>query len=170
MHDRTKPYGEAFRVLKPGGLVFSYEWLMTDKFNPADRNHLRIKRGIEHGNGLPDTLTIPECIAAVKKCGFEIVEAYDMATRAEKDYGDENVTWWHALSSGTDPITGFLRSTHGRLFTRTMLSCMESVGLAATGSVSTADMLEDAAVSLVESAELGIFTPMYCVVARKPMK
>lgn len=170
MKDRTKPFAEAFRVLKPGGMMLSYEWLMTDKFNPQSKDHLRIKRGIEHGNGLPDTLTIPEMRKMCKQVGFEIVEGYDMAVQAELDFAEDNVTWYHALSAGTDAITGFLRSTQGRFFTRTMLNVLETIGLAPKGSVATSDMLEDAAVSLVEGGETGIFTPMYTLVARKPLK
>jgi len=170
MKDRTKPFGEAFRVLKPGGLMLSYEWLMTDKFDPKNRDHLRIKRGIEHGNGLPDTLSIPEMKKMCTQVGFEIVEAYDMVTFAEESYAEDNIPWQHALSAGTDLITGFLRSTHGRYFTRTMLNILETIGFAPKGSIATSDMLEDAAVSLIEGGETGIFTPMYVIVARKPLK
>jgi len=170
MKDRTKPFGEAFRVLKPGGMMLSYEWLMTDKFDPQNRDHLRIKRGIEHGNGLPDTLSIGEMTRMLKQVGFEVVEGYDMVTHAEELYAEDNITWFHALTAGTDVLTGFLRSTQGRYFTRTMLTVLETIGLAPKGSVATSDMLEDAAVSLIEGGETGIFTPMYMVVARKPVK
>jgi len=170
MKDRTKPYGEAFRVLKPGGMLLSYDWLMTEKFNPKNKDHLRIKRGIEHGNGLPDVLTIPQCIGMMKKVGFEVLETRDLAAEAAEEYGDQNVTWYHALTAGTDVIRGFLRSTQGRFFTRTMLNFVETIGLAPKGSVATADMLEDAAVSLVESGENEIFTPMYMLIGRKPLK
>ncbi len=34
------------RLLKPGGLFCIYEWLMTDKYNPHDEGHRKIKEGI----------------------------------------------------------------------------------------------------------------------------
>ena len=50
---------------------------MTDKYNPNDKNHVRIKEGIEVGNGLP-TLVAPEVIIdCMQKAGFEILDSYD---------------------------------------------------------------------------------------------
>lgn len=170
MFEREKPFGEAMKVLKPGGLVGSYDWLMTDKFDPKNREHLRIKRGIEHGNSLPDIQTIPECLERIKKAGFEVLYHGDLAVEAKKQFGAGNVTWYHALTAGTDFFTGFLRSTQGRYFTRTMLNVLESIGAAPSGSVKTSDMLEDAAVSLVEGGDTEIFTPMYFFLCRKPLK
>ena len=39
-------YREVFRVLKPGGLFVSYEWISTDKYNPSNSNHKEIVDGI----------------------------------------------------------------------------------------------------------------------------
>ena len=32
--DAAACYGEIFRVLKPGGVFASYEWCLTDKYDP----------------------------------------------------------------------------------------------------------------------------------------
>ena len=34
------------RLLEKGGLFAFYEWLMTDKYNPNDEGHKKIKEGI----------------------------------------------------------------------------------------------------------------------------
>ena len=39
-------YSEVFRVLKPGGLFALYEWIMTDKYNPTDPYHKKLKADI----------------------------------------------------------------------------------------------------------------------------
>ena len=36
-------YSEVLRVLKPGGLFATYEWIMTDKCNPKDPYHRKVK-------------------------------------------------------------------------------------------------------------------------------
>ena len=46
-------YGEVFRVLKPGGMFCSYEWVATKEFDPNDSEHVRIIDEINFGNGLP---------------------------------------------------------------------------------------------------------------------
>ena len=46
-------YGEIARVLKPGGLFASYEWVATKKFDKNNSEHVRIIDEINFGNGLP---------------------------------------------------------------------------------------------------------------------
>ncbi len=43
--EKVGVYSEIFRVLKPGGYYGSYEWVMTDKYNPEDPHHVKIKSG-----------------------------------------------------------------------------------------------------------------------------
>lgn len=46
-------YAEVFRVLKPGSYFVSYEWVATHKFDPSNKDHVRIIDEINFGNGLP---------------------------------------------------------------------------------------------------------------------
>lgn len=40
-------YSEIFRVLKPGAKFAMYEWVVTDKYDPNNREHVTIKKNIE---------------------------------------------------------------------------------------------------------------------------
>ena len=54
-------YGEVFRVLKPGGMFCSYEWVATKEFDPNDPEHVRIIDEINFGNGLPVRVSATLC-------------------------------------------------------------------------------------------------------------
>ena len=64
-------YGEVFRVLKPGGMFCSYEWVATKEFDPNDPEHVRIIDEINFGNGLPvrtsATCALAPCCQAVTR-------------------------------------------------------------------------------------------------------
>jgi sterol 24-C-methyltransferase len=45
------PYGEVFRVLKPGGYFACYEWLTTPNYDPNDKTQKEIIHNLERGNG-----------------------------------------------------------------------------------------------------------------------
>lgn len=46
-YSREKVYGEAFRVLKPGGMFGIYEWAMTDKYDSSNPEHKQVKEAVE---------------------------------------------------------------------------------------------------------------------------
>ena len=50
--DKVSIYGEAFRLLKPGGHFGVYEYIMTERFDPHDPNHARIKADIQLGGAM----------------------------------------------------------------------------------------------------------------------
>jgi sterol 24-C-methyltransferase len=41
-------YSELFRVLKPGGLYATYEWVVTESYDENDADHVKIKKGTLH--------------------------------------------------------------------------------------------------------------------------
>jgi SAM-dependent methyltransferase len=61
-------FGEVFRVLKPGGVFLSYEWVSTKTFNPNDAEHVRIIDEINFGNGLPEMRTYKQAEEAGGWC------------------------------------------------------------------------------------------------------
>jgi hypothetical protein len=46
-------YSEIFRVLKPGAIFASYEWVSTKLYDPENPRHIKVMNGIVFGNGLP---------------------------------------------------------------------------------------------------------------------
>lgn len=53
----SKVYAEVFRVLKPGGMFVSYEWISTDKYQPTSHLHKDIVAGILVSTDLTVSLT-----------------------------------------------------------------------------------------------------------------
>jgi sterol 24-C-methyltransferase len=158
--DRVGVYSEIFRVLKPGGRFASYEWAMTDVYDPKDATHQALKLGIERGNGLPDLEPMSKVVAALKEAGFEVVEYFDRAPASD-------IPWYYPLTSRLTP-KGIFHTWLGRYVARKGLAMLEYLRIAPAGSSATLDMLQKGADALVGAAETGIFTPMYWVLCKKP--
>lgn len=77
--DLESVYSEIHRVLKPGGLYATYEWLTTGAYDRSNSKHARIIDSICHGNALPDLRTLEDALAAAEAVGFEVVEEHDAA-------------------------------------------------------------------------------------------
>lgn len=155
-------YSEIFRILKPGGFFACYEWCMTDKFDPSNPDHLRIKRGIEIGDGISDLRTTATVISSLKNAGFEVLNARDMQY--------DGVTPWYSPLDATWSLSGFQRTKIGRVVTDVSLSLLEFVGLAPKGTQQVSQLLITASDNLIEGGKTGIFTPMYFFLVRKPQR
>ena len=55
----SEVYAEIYRVLKPGAIFASYEWVSTAKYDGSNKDHVRIIDEINFGNGLPVRSPIP---------------------------------------------------------------------------------------------------------------
>ena len=161
--DRVQTFGGVARVLKKGGLFGGYEWVMTNKYDANNKDHVRIKEGIEVGNGLP-TLVGPEVIIDnLKKAGFEIVDFYD----ANRGVHNSNESPWYETLAGKMSVTGF-RMTHiGRMCTHTMVWLLETLRIAPLGSTRVSALLNATAIDLVDGGRLEIFTPSFFFIAKK---
>ena len=98
----------------------------------------------------------------MKQAGFEIVEAMDLAALPD------TVPWYSVLMPQWT-LQDFKITPMGRWATHLMLYGLESVGLAPKGSVKVHRMLCKGADGLVKGGKEGIFSPMYFVLARKPL-
>ncbi|KAG0041477.1 hypothetical protein BGZ83_001756 [Gryganskiella cystojenkinii] len=163
-------YGEAYRILKPGGVFGCYEWVMTDLYDPTNPEHLRIVRGLEVGNGVAKMMTRKDCLKALETVGFAIEKHQDMGAT------EDEIKWYYPLEGDIrranafwDYLTVLRTTTAGRAATTYMVKALETLGLAAPGSTKVSTILQTAADSVLEGALLGIFTPMYFFVARKPL-
>jgi len=164
--NRTVVFSEAMRVLKSGGRLFSYEWTMTDRFDKTNQTHLKIKRDIEHGDGINNLIPTSLMLEQLQATGLELLEHGDLVEDAIRDYGEENVPWYEPLQAGWS-IQQFPQSALGRTVTTTLVTILDAVGIT-EGALATQTMLLDAADGLVIGGIDRIFTPMYYVLARKP--
>eukprot|EP00258_Populus_trichocarpa_P026863 XP_024442882.1 cycloartenol-C-24-methyltransferase isoform X2 [Populus trichocarpa] len=158
-------YKEIYRVLKPGQCFAAYEWCITESFDPLNQEHQRIKGEVELGNGLPDIRSMGECLEALQLAGFEVVWEKDVAVASP-------LPWYFPLDKNQFSLSSFRVTAVGRFITRNMVQVFWLfLHLAPEGSQRVQAFLEKAADALVvvEGGRMGIFTPMYFFLARKPL-
>lgn len=161
--DKVSVYGEAFRLLKPGARFGVYEYVLTDRFDAQDPQHLQIKADIELGGGLLDIDDEQTVNNALRMVGFEVLETRDLAVQA-----GPSIPWYQSLAGSGLSLASFRSSKPGRWITQNSLKVMEALRIAPRGSARVAETLDLCAVAMIESGRLGIFTPMYFIHARKP--
>ena len=164
--DRKDVYREIYRCLKPGGVFISYEWVLTDNHDPTNPEHLLIKKRIEEGDGLPDLLLDKTCDEALKAVGFEMIESRDMA----QEPNPQGAPWYEILTPSYFNLFRLQFTSWGTFLMNRVLNGMEMIGLAPKGSQKVREMLRQAQLGLVRGGQLNTFTPMYLVVAKKPLK
>jgi len=155
-------YAEIYRVTKPGCYFAVYEWCLTDKFNPNDSQHQKIKKEVEIGNGLPISVFPEQCMQTLRKVGFEIMEHRDAFA------GDK--TWWKFLEPNPILPSTYQFTAIGRFFIRNILRFLEMVHLAPKGVVKMFDVLITAAHGLCGAGREQIYTVGYYILAYKPLK
>ncbi|EME30045.1 Cycloartenol-C-24-methyltransferase [Galdieria sulphuraria] len=160
--EKTKVYSEAYRVIKPGCCFAGYEWCVTDKYDPQNKEHREAKFAVEVGNGLPDTATFDQVVGSLKEAGFEVLEYYDASKYSE-------LPWYYPLKAGFS-VKGFRHTRVGHYFTHITVTTLEKLGIVPKGSAEVSRMLIKAAQDLVHAGELGIYIPMFFFLARKPEK
>lgn len=146
-------FGEVARVLKPGGMFLSYEWVSTDRFDPHNAEHVRIIDEINFGNGLPEMRSWKQAEEAGASAGLELVLSVDLATAsagAGAWYGRlQELAWKNRLSHG-------------------LVSALDAARVAPKGLRQVHEMLVNVAESLVAGGKTGVFSPMHMLVFRKP--
>lgn len=162
-NNRSQLFSEINRLLKPGGLFATYEWVMTDKYDPTNIEHRKIKKQIEIGDGI-STLTGADSVRdALIQSGFEILECNDRAADC-----DARTPWYLPLKGEAFSLSHLRTSPIGRFLMHYMLRIAETLHIIPKGSTKVHSVLEMAADGLVAGGEKGIFTPMLFVLARKP--
>jgi 24-methylenesterol C-methyltransferase len=144
-------YKKVFHVLKPGALFSSYEWLRTDKYDKNNKVHVDVVDGIAEGNALPEVRTIEDCVAAAEEAGFKVQYTKDRALEGTKP-------WQDAMKS----------ARRAAYLTHIMTGVLEFIRFAPKGTQAVHTMLLKAAVNLEKGGDLGIFSPMYLIVMKKP--
>ncbi|KAJ1564194.1 hypothetical protein HK096_009188 [Nowakowskiella sp. JEL0078] len=162
------PYGEIFRVLKPGGLFAVYEWCTTDKYNENDLKQKAIIHGIEEGDGIAALRSTREAVQAMKNVGFEVLEYQDLAD-PESWLASAQKPWYDPFDSSYWDISKFRATTLGQTMTHTFVTVMETVGLAPAGTTKISGQLNHAAACLVKGGKDHLFTPMFFMLGKKPL-
>lgn len=161
--DRVQCYAEVLRCLKPGAVFACYEWCMTDKYDANNKEHQRLKKDIELGNGLPDIIDREACLQAMRDAGFEIVRASDLMNVPHVQ------PWQTPLCSSWNPLSQrFQFNWLGGHLTNVAIWCLETLWLAPRGTVKTQKVLQAGGFALRDAGNEGIFTVMYMMVGRKP--
>lgn len=161
--DRVQTFSGVNRVLKPNGLFAGYDWVVTKKYDPTNKDHVRIKEGIEVGNGLPTLATPEHIVDCLEKAGFEVLDHFD----AERGVHNSNEIPWYDTLNGKMSLSGFRMTYIGRLCTHSMVWTLELIGIAPRGSTRVSALLNATAIDLVDGGKLEIFTPSYFFLARK---
>ena len=161
--DKVSVYSEVFRLLKPGACFGNYEYILTDRFDPEDERHLKIKAGIELGGGILEL--VPRSVAddALREVGFEVLEETDLSVQK-----GPSIPWYQPMVGSGFSFTSSRSSKFGRSVTSSSLRALEALRIVPRGSVRVVQKLDLCATSLAEGGRLGIFTPMYFQHARKP--
>ncbi len=164
--DKAGAFAEIYRVLKPGSLFWGQEMCMTDKFDPDNSRHVAMKRDLMHGIALKTIATMGDVNLALESAGFEMIEIKD---RAVEDYG-LGTPWYQPMESRHGTLGNALRriSSGRKAFIGTS-KLAEVLGMFPKGSSDVIRLLDRTAHAYVAAGKTGIFTPLYCFLARKPL-
>ena len=164
--DKAGAFAEIYRVLKPGALFWGQEMCMTDKYNPDDDRHRTIKRELMHGIALKGIATFGEVDRALETAGFEVLEAADLAV----DETGRAAPWYQPMETRHGPFgTALFRIPKGRRLVFWGSRLAELLRVFPRGSAEVAELMDRTADAYVAGGRTGIFTPLYCFLARKPL-
>ena len=164
--DKAGAFAEIYRVLKPGALLWGQEMCMTDKFDPGNARHRAVKRELMQGIALKDIATMGEVDRALEAAGFEVVEAKD---RAVEEKGP-TTPWYQPMERRGSTLGNALRRTPlGRKMLIGAIRLAETLRIFPKGSTDVVGLLDRTANAYVAGGKAGIFTPLYCFLARKPL-
>ena len=163
--DKTAAFREIFRVLRPGACLAGYDWCLTEDFDPRNADHLRIGKEIETGTGLPDLALASEVRDALRRAGFDLLEARDLAPDS-----DPETPWYRALQGRDFSLANIPRTPVGRALTNLALRIGERLRMVPEGATAVSTLLNTGADALVDGGESGVFTPMFFFLARKPRR
>jgi sterol 24-C-methyltransferase len=149
--------------IKKGGLFVAIEWALLPEYNEKNPDHVRIKEGIEIGNGLPTLVTVQTIVEDLEDSGFEVLDVFDTNRGMHSEY---EIPWYHTLC-GSFTLKGFRMTRLGRNCTHAMVTCLEFFRVLPKGSARVSALLNAAALDLVEAGKKGIFTPCLFILAKK---
>ncbi len=164
--DKAGAFAEIYRVLKPGALFWGQEMCMTDRFDPDDDRHRAIKRDLMHGIALNDIATMGEVDRALESVGFEVIEGRDRAVAED----GASTPWYRPMEAPGKTLGSALRRIPlGRKAYIGISRLAEMLGVFPKGSTDVIRLMDGTAKAYVAGGRAGVFTPLYCFLARKPL-
>ncbi|MCY3705303.1 MAG: methyltransferase domain-containing protein, partial [Gammaproteobacteria bacterium] len=165
--DKARAFAEIHRVLKPGALFWGQEMCMTNVYNPHDDRHRAIKRDLMHGIALRDIATFAETDRALETAGFEILEATDLAV----DETGPTTPWYQPMEARRGWLgSALVQAPMGRRMFFWASRLAELLRVFPRGSAEVVELMDRTADAYVAGGRTGIFTPLYCFLARKPLQ
>ena len=162
--DKQRAFAEIFRILKPGALFWGQEMCLTDKFDPDDSRHRSIKQGLMRHVALRDIATMGEVDRSLEAAGFHVIEGIDRNVRE-----GPSTPWYQPMENRRGTLrNAFYRTPWGRKALFAILKLTEVLRLFPEGSVEIFRFLDQTAAAYVAGGRSGVFTPLYCFLARKP--
>ena len=163
--DKERAFAEIFRVLKPGALFWGQEMCLTDKYEPNDSRHRAIKRDLMHGIALQDIATFGEVNRALEAAGFQVIEAKDRDVKE-----GPSTPWYQPMETRHGTLGNALcRLPWGRKVFMAGSKLAEVLRVFPKGSAEVVRFMDSTADAYVAGGKSGIFTPLYCFLARKPL-
>ena len=164
--DKAGAFAEIYRVLKPGALLWGQEMCMTDNFDPDDNRHRALKHDLMHGIALKDIATMDAVNQALQAAGFEVVEGKDRAVEG----ADPTTPWYRPMETRHGTLGNALhRIPMGRKLLIRASKLAEVLRVFPKGSTDVVRLMDRTANAYVAGGKAGIFTPLYCFLARKPL-
>lgn len=164
--DKQGAFTEIFRVLKPGALFWGQEMCMTDKFNPDDASHRTIKQELMRGIALNEIATPEEVNQLLEAAGFQLIEGMDRDVRE-----GPSTPWYQPMETRHGTLHNALRRLPwGRKAFVGAARLAETLGFFPKGSTAVIKLMDRTADAYVAGGRSGIFTPLYCFLARKPLQ
>ena len=164
--DKAGAFAEIYRVLKPGALLWGQEMCMTDNFDPDDNRHRAVKHDLMHGIALKDIATMGAVNQALQAAGFEVIEGKDRAVEG----GDPTTPWYRPMETRHGTLGNALhRIPMGRKLFIGASKLAEVLRVFPKGSTDVVRLMDRTANAYVAGGRAGIFTPLYCFLARKPL-
>ena len=162
--DKGRAFAEIFRILKPGALFWGQEMCMTEKFDYDHRLHRTIRDELMFGIALEEIATFSEVDRAIEAAGFQIIQAADMDDRE-----GQGIPWYRPMEGRSGALrSAFRRTPLGRKALIAGLRIAEMFRFFPKGSVAIVQLMDRTAEAYVAGGKTGIFTPLYCFLARKP--
>ena len=163
---KVDAFAEIYRVLKPGALFWGQEMCVTDKFDPDDNQHQAIKQELMLGIALKDIATMGEVNEALETVGFQVIEGVDEAV----EENGPTTPWYQPMVSRHGTLGNPLYRTRlGQKMFNGASRLAEILGIFPKGSTEVTRLMNRTADAYVAGGRTGIFTPLYCFLARKPL-